>query len=219
MVMPMRLRGCTAVWISVNGIESMSGARALWWTVFLSCLLPLFWLVGSALTQRLGVDPAKEIVDFLGLWALRLLWLTLAVTPSRIVLGWKRPIRFRRMLGLYAFFYAVLHLLAVATFIFGWRADLLLREVSERPYVIVGAIALLMLIPLAVTSTKGWQKRLGRSWQRLHRLVYLIGVLVLVHLIWLIRASYFDAFLYGSLLIILFVARFASFKRLLNKKF
>lgn len=179
----------------------------IWWGIFLMCLFPLAQISYQAFTFSLGADPAKEIVDFLGIWALRLLWITLAITPLKLWFGWRRPMLFRRMLGLYAFFYAVLHLLAVATFIFGWRVDLLVREVSERPYVIVGTLALLLLIPLAVTSTKGWQKKLGRNWAKVHKLVYPISILVLVHLIWLIRASYFEAILYGSILAVLLGSR------------
>jgi len=116
------------------------------------------------------------------------------------VIGWRKPLLFRRMMGLYAFFYAVLHLLAVATFILGWRADLIVREVSERPYVIAGFAAFLLLIPLAVTSTRGWQARLGRRWRTLHLLVFPAALLVLLHFVWLIRASYAEATFYTILL-------------------
>lgn len=172
----------------------------LWWLVFLTCLIPVSLITFDAFNNNLGADPAKVIVDFLGLWALHFLWISLAITPIRHLFGWRRPLAFRRMLGLYAFFYASLHLLSVATFIFGWRLDLLIREVSERPYVIVGTLAFLLLVPLAITSTKGWQRKLKSNWMRLHKLVYPASILVLIHIVWLIRASYFDAFLYGGLL-------------------
>lgn len=183
---------------------------SLWWLVFLTALLPLFWLSYELYTDQLGVDPAKTIVDDLGTTAMQLLWLTLAVTPARKILGWRRPLQFRRMLGLYALFYALLHLLAVATFIMGWRIDILVREFSERHYVIAGALALIMLIPLGVTSTKGWQRRLGRRWVKLHRLVYPAALLVLLHFVWLIRASYAEAALYASLLLFLLGYRIYS---------
>lgn len=176
---------------------------SLWWLVFLTALLPLFWLSYELYTDQLGVDPAKTIVDHLGTTAMQLLWLTLAVTPARKILGWRRPLQFRRMLGLYALFYALLHLLAVATFIMGWRIDILLREFSERHYVIAGALALALLIPLGVTSTKRWQRRLGRRWVKLHRLVYPASLLVLLHFVWLIRASYAEAAFYSTLLVFL----------------
>lgn len=173
---------------------------SLWWLVFLTALLPLFWLTYELYANQLGVDPAKTIVDDLGTTAMQFLWITLAVTPARKLLGWRRPLQFRRMLGLYALFYALLHLLAVATFIMGWRIDILLREFSERHYVIAGALALTLLIPLGVTSTKGWQRRMGRRWVKLHRLVYPAALLVLLHFVWLIRASYAEAAFYSILL-------------------
>ena len=173
--------------------------RLEWWAVFLSFLLPVVWIGYQAWSFNLGLDPAKEITDFLGQWALYILWLTLAVTPLRR-LGFKRLMRYRRMFGLYAFFYACLHLLAFATFIIGWRFDLLLEAVTERPYIIVGATALLLLLPLAITSTKGWQRRLAKRWLSLHKLIYGIAALVLLHVVWLIRDSYFDAIIYAVIL-------------------
>jgi len=171
-----------------------------WWLVFLAALLPLSWISYNAWIFNLGADPAKTIVDFLGQWALHFLWITLAITPLRRLLGWNGLIRYRRMMGLYALFYACLHLLSFATFIVGWRWDLLLQAFTERPYIFVGATALLLMIPLGITSTKGWQRRLKKRWGQLHQLVYLIAILVMIHLVWLIRASYFDALLYGSIL-------------------
>jgi len=171
-----------------------------WWLIFLGALIPLSWISWQAWSFNLGADPAKEITDFLGRWALYMLWGSLAVTPLRRMFGWNGLQRYRRMIGLYALFYAVCHLLAFGTFIIGWRWDLLQTALTERPYIIVGATALLLLIPLGITSTKGWQRRLKKRWSQLHKLVYPISLLVLVHVIWLIRDSYFDAFLYGSLL-------------------
>ena len=173
---------------------------AQWWLVFLAALLPLLLLIDAVIGNRLGADPAKTIVDELGTWALIFLWLTLAITPARRLFNWRKPLLFRRMMGLYAFFYAVLHLASVGTFILGWRTDLIVREVTERPYVIAGFVAFVLLLPLAVTSTRGWQARLGRKWRSLHRLVYPASALVLLHFVWLIRASYAEALLYGLLL-------------------
>lgn len=169
------------------------GWIAQWWLVFLAALLPLLLLIDALIGNRLGADPAKTIVDELGTWALIFLWLTLSITPARRLFNWRKPLLFRRMMGLYAFFYAVLHLASVGTFILGWRADLIVREVTERPYVIAGFFAFLLLTPLAVTSTSGWQARLGRKWRSLHRLVYPASALVLLHFVWLIRASYAEA--------------------------
>lgn len=171
-----------------------------WWLIFLAALVPLGWIGWQAWSFALGADPAKEITDFLGQWALYFLWGSLAITPLRQALGWTSLQRYRRMIGLYALFYVVMHLLAFATFIVGWRWDLLETALTERPYIIVGALALLLLIPLGITSTKGWQRRLKKRWTQLHKLVYPISVLALIHVVWLVRDSYFDAVLYGALL-------------------
>lgn len=188
------------------------GWIAQWWVVFLAALIPLALLLNAGISNQLGADPAKTIVDELGTWAMNFLWITLAITPARRLLGWRKPLLFRRMMGLYAFFYASLHLLAVATFILGWRADLIVREVSERPYVIAGFTAFLLLIPLAVTSTSGWQARLGRSWRTLHKLVFPASILVILHFIWLIRASYAEAIFYTIVLAILLGIRLHYFR-------
>lgn len=166
-------------------------------------LAPLVLLVYQVVTDQAGADPAQMLVLATGLWALRFLWLTLAVTPLRRLprLGWL--IRFRRMLGLYAFFYAVLHLLAFITFILGWRIDLVWKELTERPYIVVGLLSLLLLLPLAVTSTTYWMRRLGRNWVRLHWLIYPAAILAMVHFIMQIRAGYAEQLLYGLLLLIL----------------
>jgi sulfoxide reductase heme-binding subunit YedZ len=191
---------------------------ALWWLVFLLPLLPLAWLFDQAWTMNLGADPAQAIVKFTGLWTLRLLWITLAVTPLRRIFHWGWLQRYRRMLGLYTLFYAVVHVLAFATFILGWRPDLLLRELSERPYILVGSLALLLLIPLGVTSTRGMQRRLGARWVKLHRLVYVIALLAMVHFIWQIRSSFADQLLYGLILIWLLGYRLWIWRRSAKRK-
>lgn len=173
---------------------------ALWWLIFLLPLTPLVWLVDRALALDLGADPAQAIVQFTGIWTLRLLFITLAVTPLRRMFRWSWLQRYRRMMGLYTLFYALVHLLAFATFILGWRPDLLLRELSERPYIIVGSLALLLLIPLGVTSTRRMQRRLGPKWAKLHRLVYLIALLAMLHFIWQIRSSFQEQLIYGLIL-------------------
>lgn len=178
-----------------------------WWLVFLLPLVPLAVLVWDAYRFNLGADPAQAIVHETGSWAINMLWITLAVTPLRRLLKWHWPMRYRRMFGLYVLFYAVVHLLSFATFILGWRWDLLLQELSERPYIVVGFVALVLLIPLGVTSTRGMQRRLGRNWLRLHKTVYLIALLVMVHIIWQIRADFLDQLIYGALLMLLLGTR------------
>jgi sulfoxide reductase heme-binding subunit YedZ len=111
------------------------------------------------------------------------------------------------MVGLFALFYALLHLLAVSTFILGWRVDLLIRELTDRPYIMLGMVGLLLLIPLGITSTKGWQKTLGRRWSTLHKLIYPASLLALMHLVLLIRASILEAVVYAFLISLLLIER------------
>lgn len=174
-----------------------------WWLIFLLLLLPLGRLLEGILTDDLGADPAKFIVKELGFWALCWLWLTLAVTPSRKLFGWRWLARYRRMFGLYAFFYALLHLLAFATFLLGWRWDILITELTKRPYIVVGSVALLLLLPLAVTSTQGMQRRLGKRWKKLHALIYPACLLVMFHFLWQIRADFLQQLIFAILLALL----------------
>lgn len=178
-----------------------------WWAVFLLPLVPLGWLTYNAWIFNLGADPAQEIVLETGVWAINLLWITLAITPLRRVFKLNWPLRYRRMMGLYSLFYAAVHLVSFATFILGWRWDLLLKELSERPYIVVGALGLLLLIPLGVTSTRGMQRRLGRNWLKLHKLVYPISLLVMVHIIWQIRSDFGEQLMYGAILSFLLGSR------------
>lgn len=188
-----------------------------WWGVWLAGLAPLLFIIFQILTDGLGADPAQAIVLGTGIWAIRFLWITLSVTPLRKIryLGWL--VRYRRMLGLYALFYAVLHLLAFTTFILGWRVDLIWREFTARPYIIVGLLSLLLLIPLGVTSTKGWMKRLGRNWIRLHYLIYPAAIFAMIHFLMQIRAGYAEQLLYAVLLSVLLGYRI--FIKLFAKKF
>ena len=166
-------------------------------------LAPLLMITYQAFSDNLGVDPAQAIVLATGIWSLRFLWITLAVTPLRKIklLAWVA--RYRRMLGLYALFYVILHLLAFLTFILGWRMDLIWRELTARPYIVMGMLSLLLLLPLGITSTKGWIKRLGKNWVKLHYLIYPAAILALVHFIMQIRISYAEQVLYATLLVLL----------------
>jgi len=171
--------------------------------VFVACLLPLAWLLWLTWQGQLGVNPVETLSHRTGDWSLRFLLLTLAVTPLRRLSGWNRLQRFRRMLGLFAFFYVCLHFAVYLVFdqFFDWQA--IVADVAKRPYITVGFTAFLLLIPLAVTSTNGMMKRLGRNWQRLHRLVYLIAVLGVLHYAWLVKADLREPLLYGGLLSVL----------------
>lgn len=184
--------------------------RIVWWMVFLTALSPSIWIIYRALFDLLGADPAKEIVDFLGLWGLRFLLITLAVTTLRVWFDVRWLVSYRRLLGLFCFYYVVLHLLGTLTFLMGWRLDLLIKEVTERPYIILGVVAFSMLLTLAITSTKGMQRRLGRNWKRVHQLVYPASFFAVMHLVLLIRASYWEAALYTVLLLILLGQRLTT---------
>ena len=181
--------------------------RLIWIALFTSLALPLIWLVYLAYSNQLGADPAKELVDELGQWAIRFLILTLCASTFSRRLNIKFLLQHRRMVGLYALFYAVLHLLAVSTFILGWRVDLLIRELTDRHYIMLGMAGLLLLIPLGITSTKGWQKKLGRKWTTLHKLIYPAAMLALLHLVLLIRASILEAMIYTLLISLLLIER------------
>lgn len=191
-------------------------ARLRWWLIFCAAALPALWLVFAAMTQHLGADPAKEIVLELGTWAINFLWITLAITPVRKLFGINWLAKYRRMMGLYSFFYAALHLLAFATFMVGWKWDVLLIELTERPYAIVGFIALLLLLPLAITSTKGMQRKLKRHWLSLHKLVYPIAILTLLHIIWQVRSDFSEALIYG--VILSYLLGYRLYKKLSNRQ-
>lgn len=163
-----------------------------------------FWQVFSeADIDALGADPVAEIEHRLGLWALRLLLLALAVTPLRQLSGQAVLLRFRRMLGLYAFAYASLHFAAyLALDLRGYWAQVF-EEIAKRPYITVGFAAWLLLVPLAVTSTQGWMRRLGRRWGRLHKLVYAIAILAVLHFWWIVKSDIREPLLYAAILALL----------------
>mgnify|MGYP001766407452 CR=1 FL=1 len=171
--------------------------------IFMSCLLPLAWLCGLAWQGQLGANPVETLSHRTGDWSLRLLLLTLAITPARRLTGWNRLQQFRRMLGLFAFFYVSLHLAVYLIFdqFFDWPA--IVADVVKRPYLTVGFAAFLLLLPLAITSTHAMMKQLGRNWQRLPRLVYLIAVLRVLHYAWLVKADLTEPLLYGGVLAML----------------
>ena len=175
--------------------------------VFVLCLLPALLLAAQVLLGDPGPDPVEHIVHQTGAWTLRLLLLTLAVTPLRRLAGWNGLIRFRRMLGLYAFFYASLHFASYLLLDLGafWRQ--LLVDIVKRPYITVGFAAWLLLVPLALTSTNAMMRRLGRHWQRLHRLSYAIALLGVLHFLWLVKADLREPLLYAAVFALLMLAR------------
>jgi methionine sulfoxide reductase heme-binding subunit len=191
--------------------------------VFGSCLVPLALLVMKAAgiaSLSFGANPVEDVLNTCGKTALNLLMLTLCVTPIRRATGFNRLIAFRRMLGLFAFFYVVLHFLTYALLDLGLAWDTLLVDIAERPFITVGFTALVLLVPLAVTSTNGFQRRLGRNWVKLHRLVYPISVLALIHYWWQIKskADIGDPLLYAFLLTVLLGVRFAHWRKVQRQR-
>ena len=154
--------------------------------VFLLCLLPLAWLVYGAVANQLGANPAEALIRGLGDWALRFLCVALAVTPVRIHTRTPQLARYRRMLGLFVAFYASLHLVAYAWLDMGLDVADIGRDILKRPFILVGFAAWLLLVPLALTSTNGAVRRLGgKAWRALHRLVYVVAPLALLHFFWM----------------------------------
>ena len=154
--------------------------------LFVLCALPLAWLVVGVFTQTLGANPAEHLIRSLGDWTLRGLWLTLAITPLRSVFKQPALLRFRRMLGVWSFAYASIHLLAYALFDKGLDFGEILRDIGKRPFILMGFTAWLLMLPLAATSFNRAIKALGaKRWQALHKLVYAISVIALLHFIWM----------------------------------
>jgi methionine sulfoxide reductase heme-binding subunit len=156
--------------------------------LFAASLGPLVYLVWGLATDGLGANPVEAVTHETGTWTLRFLVVTLAVTPLRRLTGWNALVRFRRMLGLFAFFYGCLHALTYVWLDQSFDAAAIARDVVKRPFITAGTLAFLLMVPLAITSTAGWIRRLGgRRWQQLHRLVYLSAIAGVVHYFWLVR--------------------------------
>jgi sulfoxide reductase heme-binding subunit YedZ len=175
--------------------------------IFLICLIPLISLIWNAFQGHLGANPIEKVTHITGEWALRFLLLTLSVTPARKLLGWHFLLRLRRMVGLYAFFYACLHFLTYMVLDQFFDFDEIIKDILKRPYITVGFAAFVLLIPLAVTSTNTMMKRLGRRWKSLHQLIYVIGVLAILHFLWLVKADNLEPLVYACILLVLFMAR------------
>jgi sulfoxide reductase heme-binding subunit YedZ len=190
--------------------------RVLKIMVFLLCMVPLavlllgtFGLAGMSL----GANPIEELIHSCGKWGLKFLLITLAVTPLRRLTGWNWLIRFRRMLGLFAFFYILLHFLVYAGLDQRFDLAVILEDIAERPYITIGMAALVLLIPLAVTSTNGMMRRLGRRWKQLHRLVYPIAILGVWHFYWQVKLDTLEPIIYAAILAALLGYRLVSSRR------
>lgn len=186
----------------------MTKAGRMAWqaALVIACAAPLAWLIVRAAGGELA-EPVEDITHLTGEWALRLLLASLAVTPLRRVFGWRGLAPFRRTLGLLAFGYALLHFATYLALDLGFDFAALAEDVGERLYITAGFAAFLLLLPLAITSTRGWQRRLGRRWLKLHRVVYAAGALAVLHFIWLVKADLRDPLLYAALLAVLLGVR------------
>src|SRR4051794_37937730 len=167
--------------------------------VFLAALVPLARLILLAFTTGLGANPVEVITHQTGLWTLILLLVTLSITPLRKLTGQYWLIQFRRMIGLFAFFYAVLHFTTYIWLDQSFDVNSMVKDVYKRPFITMGFLAFVLLIPLAVTSTKGWIRRLGRRWQALHRLIYVSAICATIHFIWKVKVATGDPTVYATI--------------------
>ncbi len=181
--------------------------------VHLAALLPLALLIWDVTRGNLSVNPIQDITFRTGKAALVLLVLTLAATPVNTIFGFRQVIKVRRALGLYAFLYASIHFFIFIGLDYGFNFRLLWFELVEKRYVLVGSTALLILIPLAITSTKGWQRRLGKTWKVLHRWVYLAGILVIIHYTWVQKSDIREPLVWGSIVVLLLALRIPVARR------
>ena len=194
----------------------MAGQRAGWQKmllhpaakplVFMICLLPFAWLFYAALSDQLGANPAEALIRATGDWTLRFVCIVLAVTPLRIITGTPALARFRRMLGLFVYFYVLVHLLSYSWFDMGFDVADIARDIAKRPFILVGFSAFVLLTPLAATSFNAAIKAMGaKRWQLLHKLVYLIAVLGILHFFWM-RAgknNFNEVFVYAAIVAML----------------
>ena len=181
--------------------------------VFLACLLPMSLLGWATVNGQLSANPLEDIRDTTGIWTLRFLMLTLSITPLRRITGWLELIRFRRMLGLFAFFHSVLHFITYIWLdqFFAWGA--ILEDLTKRRFIMAGYAGFALLIPLAITSTKKWIGRLGgKKWQMLHRLIYVSAAAGVIHYFWRVKLDVRRPLLYAGVLAILLLSRRAGWR-------
>ena len=168
--------------------------------LFFVCLIPLAWLVWRGFDAELGANPVETVTRYTGDWTLRFLFITLSVTPARRLFGWNSLIRYRRMLGLFSFFYVCVHF-SIYVIDQYFSIETVVEDILDRPYITVGFTCFILLIPLAITSTNNMVRRLGaKRWQQLHRLVYVIAMGGVLHFLWLVKSDISEPLLYGTLL-------------------
>ncbi len=189
----------------------------LWILANLGALFPLAWLIWDIGQGNLSVNPIDDLTDRTGKAALVLLMLSLACTPVNILIGFSQALTIRKTLGLYAFVYASFHFLNFVGLDYGFNLNLIFGDaLLTKRFVLAGLTAFLILIPLAITSTKGWMRRLGRNWKRLHQLVYAAGVLAVIHFLWLVKAAErWEPILFALILTLLLAVRIPLVRRFL----
>jgi methionine sulfoxide reductase heme-binding subunit len=181
--------------------------RAAKVALFVASLVPLALLIRGAMTGNLGANPAETIQLTTGRWAFKFLLLTLSITPVRRLTKWNVLIQYRRMLGLFAFFYATCHLAAYYAFDLNFSLKGLVADTAKRPFIFMGMAAFLTMLPLALTSTKGWIRRLGKKWALLHRLVYVSVICAAIHFAWKVKVFVGDPVLYAAAVAVLLLFR------------
>ena len=189
---------------------TLQQVRLIWKPVaFVLCLLPFALVVGDLfeVTGRLGANPVEEILDRFGNWSLRFILITLAVTPLRRLTGWNWLVRFRRMFGLFTFFYALMHFLTWLILDQGILLSAIVEDLAKRPFITIGFVALLLLTALAATSTNGIRRRMGRRWQTLHNAAYIVGILGVWHYWWQVKLDTTEPLIYAVILALLLGAR------------
>ncbi|MBI4788849.1 MAG: sulfoxide reductase heme-binding subunit YedZ [Chloroflexi bacterium] len=179
--------------------------------------IPLAWLVADGLLAQLGAEPIRAIILRTGKSALVLLVLSLACTPLNTVAGFRPALQVRRALGLYAFFYAAIHLTTFVAVDYALDLELLREAIFEKPYALVGLAAFSILLPLALTSTKGSMRRLGQTWRRLHAWVYLAALLVIVHFVWLVKLDVREPLAYGAIVAALLAIRLSPVRQAIRR--
>jgi len=187
-------------------VNKLNQIRFVWKpVVFVLCLVPALYVVGDAfnLTGHLSANPVEDIQDRFGNWGLRFICITLAVTPLRRITGWNWLLRFRRMLGLYAFFYVLMHFLTWLILDQGLLMSAILEDIGKRPFITLGFTALLLLTAMAATSTNGIRRRMGRRWNRLHYSIYVVAILGVWHFWWQVKADIREPLIYAVIVAVL----------------